>query len=223
MPVAELTTRSPSASALSGISARAARRCAGGSTTKNSSSYTGTVRTPGYWVRSPGTSVMTAALHIALAQQLDPVIRVGGHQLQAHPSDRELRNLASAPGRIAAAALANEATRRVSGAAVACRARSCSAAPMAARKASACSSNRRPAGVGWAPAGPRTNRVDPTSRSSAVICCDTAEVVYVSAEAAALSEPQRATSRSTTSLRTSNTVLTLGSPTGTPRVAIRRR
>jgi hypothetical protein len=72
-----------------------------------------------------------------------------------------------------------------------------------------------PASVSRTPRALRSTSVAPASRSSAAICCETADWVNDSASAAAENEPRWATSRSTRMRRTSSisgTYTTTGKP-----------
>ena len=85
---------------------------------------------------------------------------------------------------------------------------SASASASRAMIASAWRTTASPASVRRTPRALRCTSVVPASRSSAAICCETADCVNDSASAAAENEPRMATSRSTRMRRTSSITAT---------------
>ena len=113
-------------------------------------------------------------------------------------------NVAIASGISVAPADSNEAIRRRPPRRPAIASSSASASARLPRIASVWRTSARPASVSRMPRTLRSTSVVPASRSSAAICCETADCVNESASAAAENEPWCATSRRTRMRRTSS-------------------
>ena len=87
------------------------------------------------------------------------------------------RNRAIAGGISVAPALGNATTRMRPERRPEIASSSASASSSRARMTSACSTSARPASVMRTPRAPRSTSVVPASRSSAAICCETADCV----------------------------------------------